>query len=173
MRSRSGEFVPCFRSSFFRVRCSCFWLLRRHRTTTQSRWTTAPAPLKLAFDAAGEDGPVGVDGHEWAGRQLQDTLLLYERELSERYGQDAAGLHDQQSGMDKPQLCRGCRVHDAGFEFDRARRCAVSGYADDPQHNQHQHDAQGQTMPINFTTDSHFVSSDCGDIPGGQSRPVH
>jgi hypothetical protein len=33
--------------------------------------------------------------------------------------------------------------------------------------------AQGQTMPVNFTTDSHFVSSDCGDIPGGESRPVH
>ncbi len=32
--------------------------------------------------------------------------------------------------------------------------------------------AQGQTMPINFTTDSHFVSSDCGDIPGGESRPI-
>jgi hypothetical protein len=32
---------------------------------------------------------------------------------------------------------------------------------------------QGQTMPMNFTTHSHFVSSDCGDIPGGQSRPVH
>ena len=32
--------------------------------------------------------------------------------------------------------------------------------------------AQGQTIPISFTTDSHFVSSDCGDIPGGQSRSV-
>ena len=32
--------------------------------------------------------------------------------------------------------------------------------------------AQGQTMPISFTTDSHFVSSDCGDIPGGESRSV-
>lgn len=32
---------------------------------------------------------------------------------------------------------------------------------------------QGQTMPMNWTTDSHFVSADCGDITGGQSRPVH
>jgi hypothetical protein len=32
--------------------------------------------------------------------------------------------------------------------------------------------AQGQTMPISFTTDSHFVSSGCGDIPGGESRAV-
>lgn len=32
---------------------------------------------------------------------------------------------------------------------------------------------QGQTMPISFTTDSHFVSADCGDIQGGASRPVH
>jgi hypothetical protein len=32
--------------------------------------------------------------------------------------------------------------------------------------------AQGQTMPISFTTDSHFVSSDCGDIAGGESRPM-
>jgi hypothetical protein len=32
--------------------------------------------------------------------------------------------------------------------------------------------AQGQTIPINFTTDSHFVSSDCGDIAGGESRPM-
>ncbi|HEX3374112.1 MAG TPA: DUF3617 family protein [Edaphobacter sp.] len=32
--------------------------------------------------------------------------------------------------------------------------------------------AQGQTMPITFTTDSHFISADCGDIPGGESRPV-
>jgi hypothetical protein len=31
---------------------------------------------------------------------------------------------------------------------------------------------QGQTMPMSFTTDSHFVSSDCGDIPGGQTRTV-
>lgn len=33
--------------------------------------------------------------------------------------------------------------------------------------------AQGQTVPINFTTESHFISSDCGDLPGGQSKPVH
>jgi hypothetical protein len=32
--------------------------------------------------------------------------------------------------------------------------------------------AQGQTMPISFTTDSHFVSANCGDIPGGQSRSI-
>ena len=32
---------------------------------------------------------------------------------------------------------------------------------------------QGQTMPMNFTSDSHFVSSDCGDIAGGQSKIVH
>ena len=32
---------------------------------------------------------------------------------------------------------------------------------------------QGQTMPMNFTSDSHFVSSDCGDIQGGQSKIVH
>lgn len=32
--------------------------------------------------------------------------------------------------------------------------------------------AQGQTMPISFTTDSHFVSADCGDIPGGESRAI-
>jgi hypothetical protein len=32
---------------------------------------------------------------------------------------------------------------------------------------------QGQTMPMSFTTDSHFVSSDCGSIPGGETRPVH
>jgi Protein of unknown function (DUF3617) len=32
---------------------------------------------------------------------------------------------------------------------------------------------QGQTMPMNFTTESHFVSADCGDLAGGQSRPVH
>ena len=33
--------------------------------------------------------------------------------------------------------------------------------------------AQGQTIPISFTTESHFVSADCGDLAGGQSRPVH
>ena len=32
---------------------------------------------------------------------------------------------------------------------------------------------QGQTMPMNFTTDSHFVSADCGGLSGGQSQPVH
>ena len=31
---------------------------------------------------------------------------------------------------------------------------------------------QGQKIPINFTTDSHFVSADCGDLGGGESRPV-
>lgn len=33
--------------------------------------------------------------------------------------------------------------------------------------------AQGQTIPISFTTDSHFVGSDCGGIAGGESRIVH
>jgi hypothetical protein len=33
--------------------------------------------------------------------------------------------------------------------------------------------AQGQTIPINFTTESHFISADCGDLAGGQSRAIH
>jgi hypothetical protein len=32
--------------------------------------------------------------------------------------------------------------------------------------------AEGQTVPFSFTTDAHFVSADCGDIQGGQSKVV-
>lgn len=31
---------------------------------------------------------------------------------------------------------------------------------------------QGQTMPMTLTTDSHFVSADCGDIAPGQSKVI-
>lgn len=32
--------------------------------------------------------------------------------------------------------------------------------------------AQGQTIPMTLTTDSHFVSADCGDLTPGQSKAV-
>ena len=32
--------------------------------------------------------------------------------------------------------------------------------------------AQGQTVPMNMTTESHFVSADCGDLAAGQSKVV-
>lgn len=32
---------------------------------------------------------------------------------------------------------------------------------------------QGHTTPVSFSTDAHFVSSDCGDIAPGQSRILH
>ena len=31
---------------------------------------------------------------------------------------------------------------------------------------------QGQTMPMTLTTESHFVSADCGDIAPGQSKVI-
>ncbi len=31
---------------------------------------------------------------------------------------------------------------------------------------------QGRTMPLTITTDSHFVSADCGDIQPGQSKVI-
>ena len=32
--------------------------------------------------------------------------------------------------------------------------------------------AQGQTVPMKLTTDSHFISADCGDIAPGQGKVV-
>ena len=32
--------------------------------------------------------------------------------------------------------------------------------------------AQGKTIPLTITTESHFISADCGDIAPGQSRDV-
>lgn len=32
---------------------------------------------------------------------------------------------------------------------------------------------QGKVIPLTITTDSHFISSECGDIAPGESREVH